>query len=415
MKGWIAIALTLFLPAVAGAQEPALLDLEAVVALLQDGRLERAEAELQRVLTRTDNAAARDLLGIALTRLGRHEEAEQQFSRAALLAPEMPAPKQHLGRLYLQQGRSEEALTALRAAARLGPLDRDLALWLAEVDLSLGNDALAEEQLRSVAERFQSVRALLELARLTARRGQNPAAAELLERALALAANSEEVLAARAKIALAMQTPVLAIRALESLTRMHPSAPEYHYLLGVAQLQIGEMDGAVEAFEQSLELEPGRPLALIALCTTLNTQKRFAEAREVARRAVRLDPESAEALAVLAEAEEGLGEIEAAEEHAAQALAREPEHGRALAAVGRIRMSQSRYEEARDAFLRAATSMPGSAKTHYQLSLAFARLGDRENSSKHLELYRSIRQESDERLVELRTRAGLGESGMRRP
>ncbi len=175
------------------------------------------------------------------------------------------------------------------------------------------------------------------------------------------------------------------------------------------------MAGSIEALQLSLELAPGRPLTLIALGTTLNAQKRFEEAREVARRAVRLDPDSAEALGQLAEAEEGLGELEAAEEHANQALQRQAGHAQALAAIGRIRMNQQRYEEARDVFLRAVSSEPGSAKTHYQLSLAFARLGDRESSNKHLELYRRIRRENDERLVELRTRAGLGESGMGRP
>ena len=415
MKRWVAIALMAALPALAAAQEPPLLDLEAVVTLLRGGRVELAEHELQRIVARSDNPTARDLLGIALSRLGRVEEAEQQFSRATRLSPDLLAPRQHLGRLYLQQGRADDALTALRAAAPLGPLDRDLALWLAEVESSLGNDSAAEAQLRSVAERFPSARALLDLARLTSRAGQSAVAAKLLERALELAPNSEDVLAARAKVSLAMQAPVVAIRALESLTRMHPTAPEYHYLLGVAQLQLGEMAGSIEALQLSLELEPKRPLTLIALGTTLNAQKRFEEARAAARRAVRLDPESAEALAALAEAEEGLGELEAAEEHANQTLQRAPEHAQALAAIGRIRMTEQRYEEARDLFLRAVSSMPDSAKTHYQLSLAFARLGDRESSNKHLELYRRIRRENDERLVALRTRAGLRESGMGRP
>ena len=196
---------------------------------------------------------------------------------------------------------------------------------------------------------------------------------------------------------------------------MHPEAAEYNYLLGVARLQIGEMAGAIEALQRSLELEPGRPLTLIALGTTLIAQKRFEEAREVLRRSLRLDPESTEAIARLSEAEEGLGEIELAEEHAALALARDPDNAQALAAIGRIRMTQSRYEEARDAFLKAADAAPGIARIHYQLSLAFARLGDRETSRKHLELYRRIRRESDERLVELRTRAGLSSSGMGRP
>ena len=415
MNRWIAITLIVALPALSAAQEPPLLEFDAVVALLADGRLDRAERELQRILARSESAAARDLLGIALSRQGRLEEAEREFSRATLLAPDLLPPRQHLGRLFLQQGRTEDALTELRVAARLGPLERDLALWLADVDLSLGNESQAEEQLRSVAERFRSVRALLELARLHARRGQNTLAAETLERAMMIAPNSEGVLAARAKVALAAQAPVPAIRALESLTRMHPTVSEHHYLLGVARLQIGEMAGAIEALQLSLELEPGRPLTFIALGQTLNAQKRFEEAREVARQAIRLDPESAEALANLCEAEEGLGEIESAEEHATQALARQPEHAQALAAIGRIRMTQARYEEARDAFLRAVASAPDSARTHYQLSLAFARLGDREKSREHLELYRRIRRESDERLVELRTQAGVGNSGMGRP
>ncbi len=415
MSRWLAIGLLVALPVAAAGQEAPLLEPGEVVALMREGRLDQAERELRRILERSDDATARDLLGITLGRLGRPEEAEREFSRASLLAPDLLPPRQHLARLYLQQGRTDNALNALRAAARLGPLDRDLALWLADVDISLGNDALAEAQLRSVAERFQSARALLELARLQGRGGRHAVAAETLDRALALAPNSEELLAARARVSLALETPVLAIRALESLTRIHPTVSEYHYLLGVAQLQIGERAGAIEALELSLELEPGRPLTLIALSTTLNAQKRFEEAREVARRAVRRDPESAEALAALAEAEEGLGEIGAAEEHAAQALARQPEHGRALAAIGRIRMTQERYEEARDVFQRALAGMPGSAQTHYQLSLAFARLGDRESSKKHLDAYRRIRQEDDDRLVEVRTRAGLASSGMGRP
>ncbi len=331
------------------------------------------------------------------------------------LEPHLLPARQHLGRLLLQQGRTEEAWTELRAAARLGPLERDLALWLAGAELSHGDEAAAEVQLMSVAERFDSVRALLQLARLQARRGQNQNAAERLERAVEIAPNSEEVLAARAKVFLAVQAPVLAIRALESLTRMHPTVAEHSYLLGVARMQIADMPGAIEALQRCLELEPGRPLALIALGTVLSSQKRFAEAREVARRSIRLDPESAEALAVLSEAEEGLGELVLAEEHATQALAREPEHPRALMTIGRVRMTQARYDEARDAFLRAVVSDPELARAHYQLSLAFARLGDRESSRKHVEIYRRVRRERDERLTELRTRAGLGNSGMAPP
>jgi tetratricopeptide (TPR) repeat protein len=409
---WIIIALAAALPASPGAGEPPASDLQAVVAMLEDGRLTAAESELRQTVARSDGAAARDLLGIVLSRLQRPEEAEEQFRRAVALGPGLLPPRQHLARLLLGQSRSDEALTELRAAAKLGPLERELALWLADAELSRGNESSAQRQLESVTERFASVRALLQLARLQARKGQSPRAAETVQRAAEIAPNSEAVLVARAKVSLTVQAPVLAIRALESLTRMQLTTAEHSYLLGVARLQIGDMPGAIEALKRSLELEPQRPLALIALGTALNSQKRFAEAEEVAGKGIALAPESAAALAALAEAEEGLGEVAAAEEHAAQALAREPENAGALVTLGRIRMTQGKYEDARDAFLRAVASEPEMAKAHYQLSLAFARLGDRESSRKHVEIYRRVRQESDQRLIELRTSVGLGSVGM---
>lgn len=373
-----AVALMLVLPGPSGAQSSVPTELQAILAKVEAGRLDVAESELRNLLQRTGSPAAQDLLC----------------------------------RLLLRQGRTDEALSELRSAAKAGPLERDLALWLADAELARGNDVAAEVQWLSVTERYPSVRALLAMARLQARKGRTREAAATVERAVKIAPNSEDVLAARAKVSLNLQAPVVAIGALEALIRMHPKVAEYSYLLGVARLEIGEMSGSIEAFRQSLELDPERPLTLVALGTTLSTQKHYAEAKEVLRRGLRLDPESVEALAALAEAEEGLGEYEAAEEHARQALARDDSHVRALVALGLVRMAQSRYEEARDFFLRAVQKEPKLSTAHYQLSLAYARLGDRETSKKHLELYRQARKERDERLVELRTRAGLGNPGM---
>ncbi len=373
---WIAVTLLLVLPGpvVARTASP----LEAVVAMMEDGRLTEAESELRRLVDQTGHPAARDLLS----------------------------------RLLLRQGRTEEALVELRAAAKLAPLERELALWLADAELARGHEARAEVQLLSVTERHPSVRALLRLAKIEARRGEARRADETIRQALRIAPNSEEVLAAHAKVSLTVDAPVAAIEALEALVRIHPTVAEYSYLLGVARLQIGDMGGAVEDLERSLALEAERPLSLLALGTTRSSLKQYAAARDVLRRSLRLAPESAEALAALAEAEEGLGEYELAEEHAAQALARAEDHSRALVTLGLIRMKQSKYEEARDVFLRAVSKEPKLAKAHYQLSLAYARLGDRETSNKHLQLYRGARKERDARLVELRTQAGLGNPGM---
>lgn len=410
-----ALAIGMLAPAAtpAGAQ-PAGGDAELSIAteFLTSGRGREAEQELRGILSRQESARVRDLLGVALSQQQRFDEAEREFRRALELDPNLGSAYQNLARLDLERERPREALATLRSAAEIGPLDRDLALHLAAAEAAAGRPEAAERQLESVARRFDSVQALLDLARLEVRRGKQQEARASLRRALELAPNSEEVLSAFARLSLALREPVPAVRALEALTRMHPSVPEHFYLLGVANLQIGENEGAADALGTSLELDPDRSRTLAALGLALNHQKRYGEARAALRRALELEPGNPEALAALAEAEEGLGDLESAERHALAVLERNDSHAGALTVLGTVRMKQQRYEEARDALGRAIATDPTSAKAHYQASLAYARLGDAENSKKHLELYREARQKTEDYLIELRTKAGLGSPGM---
>lgn len=388
-------------------------DLGAAIELMENGRVEDAQRLLEELLANAETAAGRDLLGVVLSRQQRFAEAEAQFVRALELDSSRFETHQNLGRLYLQLERPEQALPALRTAAEIGPLERELALQLAAAEISAGNVAAAERQLRSVIERFESVRAMLDLARIEARRGDSDAASQTIRRALELAPNSEEVLSAFARLSLAQRQPVPAVRALEPLQRMHPSVPDYPYLLGVARLQIGENDGAIEALHRALELQPHDPKTLTALGLAFNNQKQFAEARDVLARSVEIDPDNYEGLAALAEAEEGLGELESAERHALAALALSADHSGAHLALGKIRMNRQEHLGARDALEQAVAADPTSAKAHYQLSLAYARLGEVEKSRHHLELYRDALKQTENYLIELRTRAGLGVEDMR--
>jgi tetratricopeptide (TPR) repeat protein len=333
--------------------------------------------------------------------------------------PTSPAPDvkaiQRRARQYLAENREGDAVAELRRAAKIGPLDRDLALRLASVEQAAGNRALAERQLRSAAERYKSVQALLQLARLQSGQGDAPGALESLNRARALAPNSEDVLSASAQVALAVRAPLPAIMALEPLTRMYPTVAQYPYLLGVALLQAGDMVGAVEPLQQAQRLEPNRVLTLVALGFALNGRKMYAEAKPGLLRALELEPENVEAVAALAEAEDGLGELAEAEAHAERALARASGHATANLVVGMVRMKQERYAEARAAFERAIAGDPASPKAYYQLSLAYARLGDEAGAQKQVELYQRKLREVDERVNQLRTATGMsGNGGMRR-
>jgi len=364
----------------ASAAPPAPADLAAIVTRIEKGDTAGAERQLRRIVAASGDPAARQLLA----------------------------------RLYLDQKREAEAVAELRQAALVGPLPRDLGLRLAAAEMADGHPALAEQQLRSVATRYRSVRALLQLARLQTRQKDAAGALATLEQARDLAPNAEEVLNAFAQVSLSLRAPVPALQVLEPLARMYPSVAQYRYMLGVALMQAGDVQSAVSPLREADRLEPDRPLTLTALGLALNNLRTYAEAKPCLVRSLDLDPDAVDTLAALAESEQGLGELEAAETHALRALARRSDHAIGNLALGMVRMKQERYEEACAVLERALAADPASPTAPYQLSLAWARRGDEAQSRKYLELYRQKVRELDLRVAEVRAKTGLSGGGMKR-
>lgn len=277
--------------------------------------------------------------------------------------------------------------------------------------LAAGRRAEAAALYRTIGEQRGSVRALMQLARIQSEGGDAPGALASLGKARALAPNSEDVLSAYAQVALASRALMPAIVALDALTRMCPDVLQHQYLLGVALMQAGDMSGATDALGRAARIDPDRPLTLIALGLALNNRKMYADAAQALQRALELDSDNTEALAALAEAEHGLGQTDAAEARARRVLATVPGHTTANLVLGLALMRSERFGEARDAFLRASAADPLSPKPDYQLSLAYARLGDPANSAKYLAQYQQKLREVERRLDELRSQTGLGTSG----
>jgi tetratricopeptide (TPR) repeat protein len=272
----------------------------------------------------------------------------------------------------------------------------------ASAAIAAGRRADAKQLLKEAADRFQSVAALLQLARLQSGDGEAAGALDSLQKARALAPSSEEVLSALGQVALAARLAVPAAGAFEALTRMCPEVAQYQYLLAVSLMAAGDAVRATEALQAADHLEPGRPLTLAALGLALNSRKQFAEAKAALTRSLELDPERIEAIAALAEAEASLGDPKAAEAHARRALDASPSDATAHLVIGMVRLQESRYEDARDALLKAVASDPQSPKADYQLSLVYARLGDTANAERSLESYRRKLADMNERVKAIR-------------
>lgn len=367
-------------------------EIAAAGEALAAGRLEEAERRLRaRLETDGDDPVIHDLLGMTLGRMGRHAEAEGHFVRA--IEGGLPLARPHLARLYLLQERDAEAIEQLRRFAETDPdgLERDLALKLAIAELAAGENRSAESRLRSIAERHESAQALVLLARLQLSRGEAEAALGTLDRAREVAPNAREVLDLEARAAFDADRLPRALTALDALARMHPAVPEYPYRLGLAQMKIGDVQGAVAALEGARELDATRVSIHVSLGLALNAQSRYEEGKSAFQTALRFEPASTLAMGGLSEAELGLGRLEEAERLAGRALALDPGQGAANLTLGVVRLKQERYQEARDALLRAAEASPDDSKVHYQLSLVHARLGDPEASRRALERYRELK------------------------
>ena len=387
-------------------------DPKAIAGLIEKGQLGPAEQQLRRILAQGGGPVTHDLLGVVLAAQGRGEEAESEFKQALAANPALLDGRQHLARLYLSQKREAEAVAELRRAARLGPLERDLALRLAGIERADGNPVPAERQLRSVADRFKSVQALLQLARLQSDRKNAAGALVSLRQARAIAPNSEDVLSAYAEGLLASPTPDAAIPVLDALARLCPTIARYHYLHGMALLSAGDEAAAAVSLQEAARLEPDQAPTLIALGKALTRRQLYSEAKPHLLRGLSLTPDRVEAVAALAEAEEGLGELKDAEEHARRALARSGTDATANLVIAMVLMKQDRLAEARDALLKAAVADPASSKTEYQLSLAYARLDDPVSSQKHLALYHQKVKEKEERVKQVRQVTGFSMGGM---
>jgi tetratricopeptide (TPR) repeat protein len=300
------------------------------------------------------------------------------------------------------------AVAQQRAAAtpQATPSAVTRALEQAATALEAGRRAEAKALLASTATKFTSVRALMQLARIQSGEGDAKGALATLDRARALAPNAEEVLGAIAQVSLAARAPVAAILVLEPLTRLAPEVAQHHYLFGVALMQAGDMPAAVEALRNAERLDPAHSLTLVALGIALNNRKMFGDAKPVLLKVLEREPDNVEAVAALAEAEEGLDELDAADLHAGRALKAAPRHPTANLVAGMVLMKRGRFAEARDALERAAAADPESPKVYYQLSLAYARLGDAQAASRNREIYQQKLRAMETRIEDLR-RAGL--------
>jgi tetratricopeptide (TPR) repeat protein len=325
------------------------------------GKLAQADNKLQLVLDSTPREyRARDLLGVVRVLEHREAEAEQCFRRVIREKSDFAPAHAHLGLLYLQMSRPEEAALHLREAIRLDPARSD------------ASDAL--------------VRILQDQAQAAASTGNFEKGRALLTDARKYAPDNADVQLEFGTMALQMSLWQDAIDAFQQTLKLRNSDPIALYGLGRAFLELWKFEDARQQFARYVEARPDDASGHCALGMTLAALERLEEARAEFQRAIALAPEQTESYFRLGLLDIDSKNLDAAASNLQRVLEREPNHAAAFAALGRVSFAQKHYPEAVDLLQRAIANDGALREAHYYLGLTFARMGRKPESDQQLQI-----------------------------
>jgi Flp pilus assembly protein TadD len=172
--------------------------LERGRALLEDGRLNEAVAELSRAASLDPKLSqAHSLLAVAYDRKGLHDRAGDSYRRAIDVNDRDPQALNNLGYSLYLSGNYRAAADKLKKAARLAPADARILNNLALAQVRLGK---YDDAYRNFARAEGEFNGHSNLAALLIRSGREEKAVEHLEAARKLRPEAENVLRQLAEI-----------------------------------------------------------------------------------------------------------------------------------------------------------------------------------------------------------------------
>jgi tetratricopeptide (TPR) repeat protein len=137
----------------------------------------------------------------------------------------------------------------------------------------------------------------------------------------------------------------------------------------------GEVTGAVQLLEKSIETDPSGSTSHIHLGVRLAQQGRFEAAAEQFRLALKAAPNSVEAKSSLGLALTELGQLEEAQRLYREVLDQHPDHGPTLVYLGELLARQGKTAEALEHLRRGVQAQPGNGLYQYTLGELLARSG----------------------------------------
>lgn len=264
------------------------------------------------------------LLGAALLKQGRAQDALRHLREAVAREPEYAKGHEQLGEVLIALGRPEEAVDSLRRALEINPAFDAAQLRLGQLLLRLGREDEAGAVLEAFIRQKPHREKLAEAAELH-RSGQY-AEAEAIYREI-LRSDPENVTAIRllAMVAMKLEQYRDAVVLLKQALELAPDYAAARLDLGTAQLELNRFQDAVGTMQAVLRAEPRNFAARIGLANALARGHRTEQAVGAYEQAIECRPELAAGYLGLGNVLRTLGEYERSVAAYRSGIAKKPE------------------------------------------------------------------------------------------
>jgi tetratricopeptide (TPR) repeat protein len=158
------------------------------------------------------------------------------------------------------------------------------------------------------------------------------------------------------------------------LTQQFPEHTISWQVLGVLFEQAGQMEKALIAHQQAVQLDTKNAVSHNNLGNIMRGLGRFPEAELSCRQAIKLQPDFAEAHNNLGNAQQALGRLEQAEVSYRKAMTLKPDYAGAFSNLGNVLKDLGRLEQAAESFRHAITLRPDYAEAHNNLGAVLKEL-----------------------------------------
>jgi Flp pilus assembly protein TadD len=377
-----------FLAVSAFFQQPGALADRAEEAF-RSGNLDTAQTLARQVLAKDPNSAqAHMILGVIAAQQQKWTAANLHFGAVVKLVPSDPHGYFYLGQASLYQHNWAKAADYFAQALQRNYPDRErlvVELAYAENEAGRPKQALATlQKIRPPAEgphaaQFHAVTAFVQ-----EKLGQLPPAIEAIRRAINIDDSNPQYWEFLVSSLIGSdQVNAAAAEAIRGQKRF-PDHAGIHFLLGVASYYMTETHFTKLALRNLREAEPEGSRVLLVEGMLYRKQGQTQEAtRAFSEAAKRGLPDAHLLLGIL---HKEAGDYAAAEREFREAERLNPRNGQLLLELGKLLLSQGAVNEALPRLLRAVEYMPANSAVHYQLGLAYARLGQKEKAERHMRI-----------------------------